>query len=155
VTNGEKTTCAHCRDTKYVFVYWLEKGLEQHNIHMTDIPPEIFTKFPLEFLVYCHCNIFLAFRTKPSYIEQEATLCRECNGSTWRFSEVAEEAGYRWKKVRDLSWADIKHLPCHFFKRCPCGEDEQAPKSPQRTESLRDVLSLIRIPLQRPSFELS
>ncbi len=148
-------TCNHCRGAKYVFEYWLEKGLEKYNIHMTDMPPEIFKKIPIEFLFYCHCNMLLASRTKPSYLEQEVMFCQECSGSTWRFSDTAEQAGYRWKKVNDFSWSDLKSLPCEYFTRCSCGEDEQAPKSPQRTESLRDVLNLLRLPLQRPSFGLN
>ncbi len=135
-------TCSHCRGTKYVFVYWLEKGLEQHNVHMTDIPPKIFEKLPLEFLVYCHCNIGLLL---PSNIKKGVGYCLECDGMTWRFTETAEQSGYRWKKIINLSPSELNNLPCEYFERCPCGEDEQVPKSHQRTESLRDVLNLLYI----------
>ncbi len=146
-----ETTCVHCRETKYVFVYWLEKGLQKHNVHMTDIPPEIFKKIPLEFLLYCHCNPLVASQRKPSYIESEILHCQECDGLTWCFSKAAEEAGYRWKKVRDLPWPDLKTLPCEYFERCPCGEDDSAYKSPKRTESLRDILGLLKSSLPRLS----
>lgn len=138
--------CTHCRGAEYVFIYWLEKLLCQNGIHMTDIPSEIFKKIPLEYLVYCHCNLGIS-RRKPSFTPNNLINCYECEGTTWRFAEEGEkQTGYRWKKVGSLAWDEIKTLPCEYFERCPCGDDEQSPKPPEKRKILHDISSLLKIP---------
>ena len=138
-------TCSHCRGTQYVFVYWLEKILLQNGVHMTDIPPAVFKEIPIEYLLYCHCNVLIS-RQKPSYIADDAFNCSECGGSTWRFTPTAEKAGYQWKKVALLPRQELKSLPCTFFERCPCGEDEQGHKPPEKRKILETLSDLLKIP---------
>ena len=147
-------SCSHCRDAKYVFEYWLEKVLNSQGIHITEIPREVFKKIPIELLVYCHCNYLLLERYKRPFSSVKE-LCLECEGTTWRFTEQAEQAGYRLKRVPNLSREEIKALPCEFFDRCPCGIDEQAPRPPEKRKILKEVFDLLKIKVPKLGFGLS
>ncbi len=135
-------TCNHCRGAKYVFEYWLEKILGQNGIHLTEIPSEIFKMIPSEYLTHCHCNIGLFLRKK----HITTPYCSECVDATWRFTEEAEQNGYRWKKVLDLSVPELIELPCEYFERCPCGQDDQGKKPPEKRKILQTLSDLLKIP---------
>jgi len=139
--------CEHCCGQNYVFVYWLEQALKEQGVHITDIPAEVFEKIPVHLLVPCHCNgaLFL-----PSKINK-ANSCFQCAGSTWIFSEVAEQAGYRFKKVVDISPEIIETIGCDFFERCAC-DNEDTPKTIEARNSFKDILSLLDIPKVRFNF---
>lgn len=146
---NKRPVCEHCRGTEYVLAYWLEKMLEQHGVHMTDIPPDIFQMIPVQYIQDCHCNVrLLLFKNRRSRID-----CSDCDGTTWRFSEAGEEAGYRWRKVSELSVEEIKALPSSYFERCPCGYDEQGPKHPERKKTLKEILDLLKVKV--PGFGFS
>ena len=145
--DGQAQACGHCRGTEYVLAYWLEKMLEQQGIHMTDIPPDVFKMIPVEYLLFCHCNIRLALFRRDKLVR-----CLECEGTTWRFTEAAEQDGYRWKKVSNLSPDEIRILPCEYFERCPCGYEDQVPKNSEKKKILKDVLGLLDIKIPIPSF---
>lgn len=141
--------CEHCRGAQYVLAYWLEKMLEQQGMHLTDIPPDVFKMIPVEDLMFCHCNIRLAL-----FKRNKLDACFECKGTTWCFTEAAEREGYREKNVSNLTLDEIRTLPCEYFERCPCGYEDQGPKSLERKNVLKNVLDLldIKINLPRPSF---
>lgn len=140
--------CSHCRGAQYVLSYWLEKMFEQQGMHMTDIPPEAFKLIPVEYLLFCHCNIQIKH-----FRRREGAQCQECDGTTWLFTETAQEAsGYRWKKVADLELNEIRELPCEYFERCSCSEDDQAPKSRKRKEIFEELRELLNIRLPIPRF---
>ncbi|HOW59137.1 MAG TPA: hypothetical protein PLO78_05360 [Candidatus Omnitrophota bacterium] len=123
-TTSRDQVCEHCRGMKHVLPYWLEKMLDRQGMHMTDIPPDIFQMIPVECIQYCHCNVrLLLFKHRHSQIP-----CGDCDGTTWRFTEAAERAGYRFRKVSQLSLDKIESLPAHYFERCACGLDERIPK---------------------------
>lgn len=141
-----RKNCSHCRGAEYVPVYWFERVLEQNGIHMTEIPPSVFKKIPLEFLCYCHCN-FLVTHIPGNNIVR----CLECEGTTWQFSETAEQNGYRWKKFHQSAWSDLKDLPCDYFERCPC-YDEQSFKHPQKKKALTEILELLKVQISNFGF---
>ncbi len=144
--------CTHCRGADYVFEYWLEKILDQNGVHMTEIPSHVFEKIPLEVLCFCHCN---ALVTRYPRVKGDPIVhCEECDGSTWRFTETAEEAGYRWKKVVGIDWMEIKELPCEYFERCPCGADEKGTKTPGKKKAVKELFDLLKIKLPQLGFGL-
>lgn len=148
-TKTSENRCHHCRGVQYVLAYWFEKELERRRIHMTEIPSDVFKLIPVDCLFLCHCHVLV------SYIRRnEEIRCNECDGTTWRFTEPAELEGYRYRKVGDLSIHEITLLPCEYFERCPCGDEERSPKNPERKMVLRDVLDLLEVnfPLPRFSF---
>ncbi len=138
-------SCDHCRGAQYVFEYWLEKLLEKNKIHMTDIPPEIFEKIPIEYLQYCHCNPLFMHR-RSAFMDNPSVNCLECNGTSWRFSLFAEEKGFRWHKISSSSFEELKNLTCEYFERCPCGQDEQGKKPPEKRKILQTLSDLLKIP---------
>jgi hypothetical protein len=140
--NDKNSLCEHCRGQKYVFVYWLDRALDEQGIHITDIPSEVFEKIPVSLLVPCHCNGVLFL---PSNIAKGADGCNQCAGSTWCFTETAEQAGYRYKKVINVSPDVIVGLSCTYFERCACGDDEQAPKNPEKRSSLKEVFDILKV----------
>ncbi|MDP3920448.1 MAG: hypothetical protein Q8R76_06565 [Candidatus Omnitrophota bacterium] len=146
---NEQPACEHCRGAQYVLAYWLEKMLKQESLHMTDIPPDVFKLIPVEYILFCHCHILLTHIRRKQEIQ-----CHECGGTAWRFTETAEQEGHRWKKVENLVADDIKMLPCEYFERCPCGYEDQGPKSSEKKKVLKDVLGLldIKIKIPTPSF---
>lgn len=148
--SNANVSCNHCYDQKYVFVYWFERVLNQNGIHLTDIPAELFEKIPIDLIVHCHCNLALLL---PSNLNKGPNRCLECDGTTWLFTEAAEQSGYRWKKIINLQPSELTNLPCDYFARCPCGYDEQAPKSPEKKKIAVDVFDLLKIKL--PRFGLS
>ncbi len=147
--NKENVKCEHCYDQRYVFVYWFERVLDQNGIHLTDIPAELFEKIPIELIVHCHCNIALLL---PSNIDKGPNRCLECDGMTWRFTESAEQSGYRWKKIINLQPPELKDLPCDYFERCACGYDEQAPRPPEKRKVAKEALDFLRIKIPRIGF---
>lgn len=140
--------CHHCRGARHVFAYWLERMLEQRGMHMTEIPPDLFPLIPVEYFLYCHCDVRMIFFGK----NRVANSCQECEGLSWRFTEEAHGAGYRWKKVGSLSLEEVRTLPCEYFERCPCADEDQSPRGMERKELLRGVLELIEVKIPRPSF---
>ena len=128
-----------------MFDYWLEKLLDQNGIHMTDIPSEVFKKIPIDYLTYCHCNSLL-FHRKSSFMEKRGEPCLDCNGTTWRFSQFAEERGYRWQNITNLSLEQLNELSCEYFERCPCSDDEQGMKPPEKRKIIQNISDLIKIP---------
>jgi len=151
-TSKSNFKCKHCRDTDYVFVYWLEKALMKLEIHMVDLPQEIFKAIDVEYFTNCHCHPGLLL---PSKISEGSMRCLECCGSTWRFTELAEECGYRWKKVMELSAQQLLNLPCNYFERCSCGYDEDTPNSPERESAVKKILNLTRFKLPRFGFNFA
>ena len=141
--------CKHCRGTKYVLDYWLEKMLEQNGVHMTEIPEEIFKQISVESLRCCHCNFLLFFRENRLF-----SHCQACEGTTWLFTEVAEQAGYRWKKVCDTSPQEIRELPCEYFERCPCDTEKKGFKDQEKRKSFKDILRLLEIKIPNLGFTL-
>ncbi len=140
-------SCSHCGGMRYVLSYWLEKVLEQQSLHMTDISPDVFKLIPVEYILFCPCHILLA------HIRRNRKLqCRECAGTAWRFTETAEQEGHRWKKVENLTADNIKMLPCEYFERCPCSDEDQGPKNSVRKKALRDVLGRLHIENPSPSY---
>lgn len=142
--------CIHCRDEKWVLAYSLELSLRRQGFHMTDIPAEIFEKLPLKYLFHCHCQIGILL----PYLNQDQTDCSECSGATWRFSEFAEEMGYRWQKVVDLAPTEVSSLSCEYFERCPCGYEENTPKSFERKRSSKEVFRFLQVTLPRFGFSV-
>lgn len=144
---NDRSICQHCRGAKHVLAYWLEKMLERQGLHLADIPPDAFTMIPVEYLLYCHCNkgILLFGRGRNNH-------CLECDGATWRFTETGKDAGYRWKKVIQLSPDEIETLPCEYFERCPCDNKDQGSRKLERKKALKDILGLLDIKIPRPSF---
>ncbi len=141
-------SCDHCRDTEYVLEYPLENTLLQNGIHMTDIPPDIFKKIPVELLRYCHCNVRILFFPR----QIKAIHCSGCEDTTWQFSEKAKQKGYYSKKVRDLSRNDLKSLPCDYFERCPCTIDEQGFRGTKRKKALNEIFESLKIRIPRFGF---
>lgn len=150
-TDGEmeraKNLCGHCRGAKYVFVYWLERALEQRGMHLTEVPPDLFTLIPVEYFLYCHCDARMIFFGK----NRAVSPCQECEGVSWRFTEEAHRAGYRWKKAGNLSLEEVSTLPCEYFERCPCADEDQSPKGLKRRELLKGVFDLIGIKIPVPN----
>lgn len=144
---NESSACEHCRGAQYVLVYWLEKMLDQQGMHMTDIPPDVFKMIPVEYLLFCHCNIRLALFRRDKLVR-----CLECEGTTWRFTETAETEGWRWKKITNLTADEIRSLPCEYFERCSCGYDDQMPKKPEKKKILKEVLDCLNLKIPVPSF---
>lgn len=126
--------CRHCHDTQYVFIPWVDQMLQKRAVCMADIPADIFKIVPVEHFIYCHCNPRIIF------LNRKFTDCQECNGTTWRFTEIAEHKGYFRRKIRSLSWRGITQLPCHYFERCSCGNE---PKSCDEKEQLEVILGLM------------
>lgn len=81
------------------------------------------------------------------YKKRRLTECQDCDGTSWRFTAIGEESGFRWKKVGDLSTREIEELPCAYFERCPCGYEEQVPKSPGKKVFMKDIMNLLNIKL--------
>lgn len=134
--------CFHCRGAEYVLPYWLDEFLNLRGVHMTDLPREAFKKIPVEMLYFCHCNIRVVV-----FPRDEIVGCLECESTSWRFTESADREGHQWKKMLNLSPQEIEALPCEYFERCPCGVDEQAPKSPGKRKALKEILDLFKIRL--------
>lgn len=126
--------CSHCHGAEYVFVSWLERMLGDRGMHLTDIQADIFKMIPVEHFVYCHCNSRIVF------LNRKFTACQECDGTTWRLTEIAEHKGYFRRKIRSLSWQGITQLPCYYFERCSCGHE---PKSCDEKEQLEVILGLM------------
>lgn len=140
--------CEHCRGMKHVLPYWLEKMLDRQGMHMTDISPDIFQMIPVECIQYCHCNVRLVlFKHRRFRI-----VCDDCDGTTWRFTEPAERAGYRFKKVSQLSLDEIELLPAYYFERCACGVDEKSPKSCEKRKVTKSIFALPDFKILQPSF---
>ncbi|PIQ87551.1 MAG: hypothetical protein COV74_00320 [Candidatus Omnitrophica bacterium CG11_big_fil_rev_8_21_14_0_20_45_26] len=131
-----------------MLIYWLEKGLSEKGIHMTDIPPELFKLLPpMEFLRYCHCNLLVRYPGR----RKNVPYCTECECTTWRFSELGKQSGFDQRKVVDLTSQEIETLPCNFFERCDC-ESEEPPAEPRRSEAFQDFLNQLREQMPRLGF---
>ena len=144
-----KSICSHCRGAEYVPAYWLEKGLQERGLHMTQIPSDVFKLIPVETLFFCHCHVLVTYIRR-----DEENPCLECDGTTWQFTETAELEGYRLRKVGSLSTEEVKRLPCEYFERCPCSDGDRSPKEFKRRELLKNVLELSSLKFSTPSLAL-
>jgi len=106
----------------------------EREIRMTDFPPDIFAEIPVELFCYCHCNPRIVL------LDRKFTSCANCDGTTWRFSEMAERHGYFGRKIRSLPWQAITKLPYRYFERCDCDEK---PKSHEEREFIEIVLECL------------
>lgn len=129
--------CEHCRDSKYVLDYWLEKYLGKQGIHMTDLPTVVFEQIPVEAFTPCHCTVLVL---SPNRMRK--TDCYECDGTTWKFTEEGARRFGLTARISDLLPHRISELTCEVVERCSCDFDEQAPRFPQR-KMVEEIMRLL------------
>lgn len=144
----DKKSCFHCRDSGYVLTYKLEKFLEVSGYYLLDLPKEVVEQIPISEFESCHCHLLVT--GTPSWHNRD---CKECGGTTWRFSEQGQINGYRFKKIQDLSPFIVKSLPCEYFERCPCDKDYQPPSEARKKLSLTEIIKILKSGIRLPSFK--
>lgn len=142
--------CEHCLGAKYIFDYWLDKAFKEHNVHMKDIPREIFQHIPVNFFYPCHCNAEIILRAK-----ELGDLCSECSGTTWTLTREGIEYFGGNKRISSFTFNDIEESNCDAFVRCSCETGEQSPKVPKENFlKLKEVLKRFRISVSLPQLGL-
>jgi hypothetical protein len=82
------------------------------------------------------------------FLNRKFTSCRECGGTTWRFSEIAEHRGYFRRKIRSLSWQAISRLPSRYFERCSCGGELQSGEEREFFDAILELIGGADLPLR-------
>ena len=129
-------SCMHCDKAGYVLEYQWQRVLEANHFKLRDLPAAVLEKIPHELFYPCHCNTTLLIRAgRPRPKER----CRLCDGTTWQFSHNA--GGFQ-------SSDEIHSLPCEYFERCPCDDDNKEPqKDPAEQQVFTDLPGFLQEPL--------